>query len=167
MPSGGLLQESRVCGAVGGRRGWWSKECANRKVHSNRVKLDFQIQGITQSITVSGKLGRPKGGNNFLMEVAAENMQSRVNKAKRICLCTWKSTARCKTSSMSLGKPLNFLGPLFPPEWGFWTRSIDPNCGCKLHTIWKKKFKYPFVLFTPAHRTSDLKKWGLRALFCS
>ena len=64
------------------------EECANRKVQSTRVKLDFQIQGITQSITVSGKLGRPEDGNNFLMEVAAENMQSRVNKAKRICLCT-------------------------------------------------------------------------------
>lgn len=36
----------------GGRRGWVTKECANRKVHSTRVKLDFQIQGITQSITV-------------------------------------------------------------------------------------------------------------------
>lgn len=86
MPSDGSLQESRVCGGRGG--GWVFKECANRKLHSTRVKLDFQIQGTTQSITVSGKLGRLQGGNNFLMEVAAENMQSGVNKAKRICLCT-------------------------------------------------------------------------------
>lgn len=48
---------------------WVFKECANRKVHSTRVKLDFQIQGITQSITVSGKLGRPQGGNNFLWKL--------------------------------------------------------------------------------------------------
>lgn len=42
----------------GGEGGGCSKNVLTEKVHSARVKLDFQIQGITQSITVSEELGK-------------------------------------------------------------------------------------------------------------
>lgn len=79
----------RKRGVGGGARGLF-KECSHRG-RGGRVKLDLQNQDITQSITVSGKTGSPRGRNNFLMEVATENMQSTADEATHICLSTRKN----------------------------------------------------------------------------